>query len=530
MNDHSKQPTTIRGEAVTATYRDKDSEDADFADNPLILALPASWEWDGEETPIMDKLTKYFAIDRKALAKMPTYQRIVQLTKFKLQFFQVLGRHRDLERSISLAIRFGYLGRNLADPRFRRNLHDRISAFNQDAPVFISAANLGFALLGSPGLGKTTSIARILRLYPQVIHHRSPELHHTQVVWLFLTCPHDKSTRGLCLLFFKEVDNILGTDHLREYSRDNESNLIAGMDSVAADLSLGMLIIDEIQFLSAGKSGGKDDMLKFFVQLENTLGIPIVLVGTHRASKLIAGSPHLARRSVGMGGKTWKPLRADDPEWEIFISAMWEHQFVKNTVELNPDIMREMYNETQGYLNYAVDLFYYVQRDAIDDGSETISIDSLSSAAARHLEYSRPYISALRSGDHLYAEILEDMIACDFESHHEFFNDRLPLALSQASNIKVDGVANRSEQPNGKRNIASAEIQSFQPPPPSSPPVGAAPIVPKRRRSKRIDCPVGSIMAICQEGVRRNNIAPYEALKDANLIRSAAEFLPAMSA
>ena len=221
MSDQPKQRRVIRGVHQVAAYRDKQTEDEAFAENPLIMALPAEWEWEGENTPIVDKLTTYIPIDRNALAKLPSARRIIQLAKFKLQFFQVLSRHRDLERSISLAIRFGYQGRNPAEPRYRKNLHDKLAEFAKEEPIFISGANLGFSLLGSPGLGKSISVARILRLNPQVIYHRGPELHHTQIVWLFLTCAHDKSTRGLCLIFFQEIDAILGSHYHDEYSGEN---------------------------------------------------------------------------------------------------------------------------------------------------------------------------------------------------------------------------------------------------------------------------------------------------------------------
>ncbi len=47
----------------------------------------------------------------------------------------------------------------------------------------------GFALVGVSGIGKTRSVQRILRLYPQVIHHSEP-FSLDQVAWLRLECPH----------------------------------------------------------------------------------------------------------------------------------------------------------------------------------------------------------------------------------------------------------------------------------------------------------------------------------------------------
>jgi hypothetical protein len=527
---HNERPP-IRGEIdENPTYRNP-TEMNGAGGNPLIEALPAPWDWDAKDSPILDKLTTYFHIDREALKASPSIRRLFQLAEFKAQYFQVFKRHRDLEQSLSFAIRLGYLGRNPMDPRHRRKLHDHLEQFDPSsakpsagpAPQFIAASNLGLALLGSPGLGKTTSIARILRLYPQVILHKKEGFTDTQVVWLFLTCPHDRSTRGLCLAFFREIDEILGTQYLREYFRESEGGLIAGMANVAAILSLGLLVIDEIQFLS----GGKEDMLKFFIQLENTLGIPVVRVGTHRATNLLAGNPHQARRSVGIGGRVWKPLSENDSEWKLFLDTLWEHQFIVSFVELTEDLARTMYAETQGILTYAVDLFYFAQQNAINDGTETITLNSLKQAAEENMIFNRPYIHALRSKDPDLAGALEDILAKNFERGREFFEDQLLLPRKANSSRPSLARTIHNSSGSGATHSASAVIPSLHPAPPQSPVTGEPMVSPKKRQREKKVFPAGTIMAICEEATREHNFAPYEALKNAGLIRNACEFLVA---
>jgi hypothetical protein len=501
------------------------------AGNPLIEALPAPWDWSAKDSPILDKLTTYSQIDRKKLKESASLDRLFQLVDFKTQYFQVLNRHRDLEQSLSFAIRFGYLDRNPVEPRHRRKLHDRLEQFDPatpkpvaaPAPRFVAASNLGFALLGSPGLGKTTSIGRILRLYPQVIQHRKDGPIDTQVVWLFLTCPHDRSTRALCLSFFLELDEILGTPYLEEHFNDTEGELIAAMASVAATLSLGVLVIDEIQFLS----GGKEDVLRFLVQLENSLGIPIVRVGTHRATTLLAGNPHQARRSVGIGGKVWKPLAEDDPEWTLFLETLWDHQFTTSFVELDADLARTMHEETQGILTYTVDLFFFAQKNAINTGTEIITVDSLKQAAEEDMVFNRPYIHALRNPNPELVAALEDILAKDFEKSREFFEGQLLLPRKPKAARSSPSQANHASTASCETSSGGAVIPSLQPAPPSTP-VAGEPVTPrkKRNREKKV-FPAGTIMAICEEAAREHNIAPYEALKNVGLIWNACEFLAA---
>ena len=113
----------------------------------------------------------------------------------------MLNRVRDLEISLSVILRQGYIARNPKNARYRRNLHDRLAEVNTERRQIVSVGNLGFTLLGAPGQGKTRSVERILLLYPQIIYHEhypgDPGFRHTQVVWLYLTCSHDRSTRGV---------------------------------------------------------------------------------------------------------------------------------------------------------------------------------------------------------------------------------------------------------------------------------------------------------------------------------------------
>jgi len=62
------------------------------------------------------------------------------------------------------------------------------------------------------------------------------------------------------------------------------------MARVAAIHGVGVLVIDEINRLSGSSSGGAASMLSFFVQLTNSLGIPVVLVGTYKPGSCSAES------------------------------------------------------------------------------------------------------------------------------------------------------------------------------------------------------------------------------------------------
>src|SRR5439155_11817618 len=110
-----------------------------------------------------------------------------------------------------------------------------------------------------------------------------------QLAWLKLECPFDGSVRGLCLNFFDAVDSLLQTEYLVAYTRGRQTvdELLPAMARVAALHYLGALIVDEVQHLSHTKSGGPAKMLSFFVQLANSIGVPIILVGTYTAMSVL---------------------------------------------------------------------------------------------------------------------------------------------------------------------------------------------------------------------------------------------------
>ena len=180
----------------------------------------------------------------------------------------------------------------------------------------------GFTIIGLSGAGKTTAVEPILQLYPQVIFHSTYQekpINRGQLVWLKLDCPNDGSIKGLCQSFFDAVDELLQTNYYRDYAvaRRTADALLPALARVAALHCLGVLVIDEIQHLSAAKSGGSGRMLNFFVQLANTIGVPVVLIGAYKAMPILAREFRQIRRGSGQGDLIWEPMK-NDLEWEYF--------------------------------------------------------------------------------------------------------------------------------------------------------------------------------------------------------------------
>jgi hypothetical protein len=247
-------------------------------------------------------------------------------------------------------------------------------------------------------MGKSTNFQNILNLYPQLILH--PEYSVYQIVCLKVDCPHAGSLKGLCTDIFLAVDRLLGTNHFKKFgsSRNSEDYMLAQVAQIAHTQHLGVLVIDEMQNLVTARRSSSD-MLNFLVKMDNTVGIPVIRVGTNEAFPILQGNFRNARRGTGEGSVIWDRM-ANDDEWYFFMEGMWEYQWTKTTIPFSNEINEVFYDESQGIIDIAVKLYKMVQWRAISiGGKEIITVDLIRQAAKDGLYLVKPMLDAIRSGD-----------------------------------------------------------------------------------------------------------------------------------
>lgn len=254
-----------------------------WLDNPLIEALP---DLLSDEDFIL--LTAFLPPHRKVMAEHSKKVRLTYIRRV-LQFFQPMNNHVLLNQRIGSIIREGYYSRNpisdLGWVQLNEKLEDLKSRLKYGIAPHQPSPELGFSVIGIGGVGKTLGINSVLRTYPQIIVHsrytdsnnRVHSLMRTQIVFVRL----DGTLKSLCVKFFKEVDRLTGTSTCyRDYAFKgtvprNATEMLPDMALVAATYSIGLLVIDEIQFLSKQKSGGRELMLHWFTELVDSIKIPL---------------------------------------------------------------------------------------------------------------------------------------------------------------------------------------------------------------------------------------------------------------
>ncbi|MGG6297978.1 ATP-binding protein [Leptolyngbya sp. AN02str] len=398
--------------AVVAQYHDHKL--SEYNDNPMIQALPPVLSY-AEFVERVTKLPKFRPEERELEAHY-RFHCIERLSRY----FDPQNNSVELQKLVCVLLMEGYLGRNLLEPEYARRSHQIYDAIkaedgkNLDDYVNVPTSASSLTLIGPSGIGKTTNLINILELYPQVIFH--PEHSCYQLVWLKVDCPHAGSLKGLCTDIFLAADRLLGTNYFKKFgSRGNsEDYMLAQVAQLAHTQHLGVLVIDEMQNLVSARRG-RDELLNFLVKMDNTIGIPVIRVGTNEAFPIFQGNFRNARRATGKAGVLWDRMHQfeeqngvvvkgangipeDGGDWSYFIEGIWEYQWTKTFVPLNKGIKDVFYDECQGIIDIAIKLYKMVQWRAIAlGGDEIITVDLIRHVAKEGLYLVKPMLDYVRN-------------------------------------------------------------------------------------------------------------------------------------
>jgi hypothetical protein len=315
----------------------------------------------------------------------------------------------------------GYLARNPFDAEYQRYINETGKEFiNRSYDInsrrnFRTTASCG-VLIGFSGMGKTTSINRILSNINQVIVHNEFKGQHfnmIQLVWLKLEAPANSSLKALCLQFFQKVDSILGTNNYKKYVSRNESLdfMVNSIGILANNIGLGLLVIDEISHL---RIRGSEQFMNFFVNLINS-GINILLIGTPGAYEIFGKELRIARRLTGNAEIIYNNMEHNN-EFRFLLESMWKYQWTRKFTPLNEEIVNVFYEETQGISDLIFKLFAYSQEKAILSNQEVLTVELFRKVARERFKLMSQMLEAIRSKNPYKIAKYEDIRRIEVES------------------------------------------------------------------------------------------------------------------
>lgn len=241
-----------------------------------------------------------------------------------------------------------------------------------------STQSFSGAILGVPGIGKSSTIKRSLSLIPQVIIHKNYNntyLYQKQITHLIVECPCDCSVKTLAANIISSVDQAIGSNYFEEMVKNkrlsSSSALAMKVKIICLNHRVGVLVIDEIQnaILTAERNKQVKPLIKFLVELTNETCVSICFSGTLDAEDLFCSQEHLMRRTRGYRLLPLKP----NITYYNFISAIWDYQWLINKTELKENLMNMIYDYSGGVPDYILKIFINSQIQAIFDGVEKIT-------------------------------------------------------------------------------------------------------------------------------------------------------------
>lgn len=284
---------------------------------------------------------------------------------------------------IESAIKAGYSTRNPFSPTTNFYLH---YLYHSQPPVTprtgqFTPKGTGITVVGMSGVGKSKMIERCLQLFPQVIEHSrydGKSLSMNQLVWLKVECPHDASLRGLCQSILGDIDEAMNKEEPTK-PESTISNLLDQIERLVKSSFIGIIVIDEMQNLSIGKSGGADTLLSFLLNLINRCGIPILFCGNPQMTEHFKKKFRNARRAENGGYIEMENLEHHGV-WEIFCEELWDLQWTNPPTLLTPSLDLKLYERSAGVLDVAVRIYKKAQQIVIGSGDERITPEVIDEA------------------------------------------------------------------------------------------------------------------------------------------------------
>lgn len=428
-------------EAVQAEYTEFPLEE--FNENPLIQALAPL----ANKKEIIRKLTVKPMYKKEERFADSVYR--VHMVNRLFQLFQPLPISIDVWNMVHSLIMQGYLARNPFDKNYKQYINETgKEIINRSFDInsrtnFRSTAGCG-TFIGFSGMGKTTTINRILSNIPQVIIHNEYKGQHfnqIQLVWLKLEAPSNSSLKALCLQFFMRVDEILGTNNYKKYVSRNMSvdNMLPLISQVAQNIGLGLLIIDETQNI---KKRGATQIMNFFVYLINS-GINLCLIGTPGAYELFGKELRITRRLTGNAEIIYNNMDYGN-QFVFLLESVWEYQWTEKFVPYSEEYGKLFYELTQGLSDLIIKLFVYAQQEAIEKGIEELSIDLIKKVARERFRLLEPMLESIRSKNPHRMAKYEDIRRIDIEERNVPFDKEKtkPTPVKKKDQEKV-GVVQR---------------------------------------------------------------------------------------
>jgi len=444
-----------------------------YRGNPFIEALPPLPKAKSE---LLTCTANYPDVPTAAVRRAGEVIRIAEVRMLSDLRLPLPEYHRA-SIALTIGLREPYVPRNpmsLSDVRRRHEVACASSPAGCDSALqLIQSRALGYTVVAQTGMGKTTHMLSVLKNYPQVIHHkeyRGRAIVCVQISYLILRCPHDGTLKSLCLQFFEQVDARLGTAYLKQaVGVRGIAPMVMLMKTVATQVSLGLIVVDELQNLHVAGGARAELMLSLFSDILEKVGVSLFVLATPAVQSVLEKGVRNIRKLTTSGDLAITPFEAGSKQWRAFTDAYWEYSFTKKHHALTKSVRNAWWEASGGNYAFAAAAFYLAQVDAIG-GTEVVDKVAFERVSARQMAFLQPAIAALRSGNPNSLLHFDDLI---LKAPYEQLRSLVGAQQQESASHYQDQKFDEEAAAGGKRNEAAI--------------AGKAPdkACPKRRRQPR---------------------------------------------
>lgn len=315
---------------------------------------------------------------------------------------QPFPEYQKAALALATIIRSAYVARNPLATTSVQMRHALVSdGLSVPFPPDWKSSASGHLIISVTGMGKTTFIKAFLLQYPRVIRHEiynGKMLSCCQVVYVYLTVPHDATLKSLCLQFFYEIDLLLGTAYSKQAKGVRQiAPMVQLMREVASATSLGFIVVDEVQNLKSARGGNAEFVLNLFSEIIERMGISLCLVATPAIGAILDESVRNSRKMTSSGETVFSPMKLGSPDWDVFCETYWDYQYVRNKKALSKDLKKAWHKHSAGNTAFAAHLFKLAQAEAIGT-TEEIDAPLFEQVFSQEMSFLQPAIAALTSG------------------------------------------------------------------------------------------------------------------------------------
>jgi hypothetical protein len=448
---------------VEATYKDVGGRR--FAGNPFVEALPLV-HWTKDD--LLNSL--------KFLPPRPTDADRQQSELVRAGDLHVVNdivyprpAYREAAFAIVLNLMESYVHRNPLAPDDMRRRHQLANVTQEQLDKFDSMSSSdrfsmgwrrtapGYGLFGATGTGKSTLLNALMQQFAVVIQHRTyrgSPIVQVQIPVIRIQVPFDATLRTFCRQFFRQVDKALGRELYESQSikrNHTVGSMVLQLFKVCSAVSLGMLVVDDVQNLRAARGANLEIALNLFSLLMEIAGVAVVISGTPAFGALIDANSRNIRKLMSGGSRTLGMMMKASKELDAFQKAYIPYQYTKQVAQLD-DFSDAWFMAGAGNPAFMSLAFMVAQRHAIG-GKEALSIAEFERALNVEMASLKPAIQALRDNDLMSLKRFEDLIFRD-ELRELLRNAGISRSPTPPDNEELD---DENDPPPSKRPRNSAK-------------------------------------------------------------------------